>query len=309
MKSARVCLLFLIIPILLIQGSFGQSKKRRGNVDTPRNNIERPGVSAGRVNIPSPPPTRPTTPAPSTSGSSGGSPNTSTSPSRGYDPDAVNRSLWNGRYCRRILDNALSSNPFYRSFYGGRALGRCSSFFSTLGGIYGFDRIDVETAMFRFANGDTPLSPTIRRLALQRAKLSSETIRNEILAIESAIDRYESGKLSRREFDREMKESLGFVREAAKQIRKDYLLDYVDLNPDVKTSSYQRATSVAELRELVAELRRGSDKLDARLVQIQGNDEDGRVVSVSNLTSPSLDSMSKGIDRLAKTIKKSTKSL
>ncbi len=293
---------------LSLSAVFAQSGRPRP--DSPRQSVSR--STASSINRPSSTisrttasrPTRPTTTT-STSGSRGGSsygsPNSGNSTNDYYD-----------RYydrCRAYLNSLSSFNSYYRRWYSGRDLYLSSSFLSLLGYQYGFYGFNADYALYRFANGDSILTPTVSRLALRGSFLATDMLLTEARELNGLLDRYDRGEVTRRSFNDEVKSRIKRVREAAKAIRKDYYLSYLDSNEDAKLKKPDRAKNLSELRELVSEMQALALQVKGRLVDMRSNDENGRTVTVSSFQAPSFDSMAKGIDRLAKSFSKSAKRL
>ncbi|HLU99917.1 MAG TPA: hypothetical protein VKZ59_01535, partial [Acidobacteriota bacterium] len=88
------------------------------------------------------------------------------------------------------------------------------------------------------------------------------------------------------------------------RIRKDHFLDYVDLREDRDFDSPSRVASIPELRELVASLKDLSYQINQGIASYTQGDA-SRVVNVSDLQRPSLESLAKGVDRIANTIRDS----
>jgi hypothetical protein len=126
--------------------------------------------------------------------------------------------------------------------------------------------------------------------------------------LENIINRYEAGEIEEDEFENLVEDRTDQVRKLAKKIRKDDFLDYIDQRQKDYDGSFQEAQSVRGLKALTQQLRMMAYEIDTGLEAF--NEEDmTRVVNVRELERPSFDSLSKGIDRLAKTIERSAKSL
>ena len=158
--------------------------------------------------------------------------------------------------------------------------------------------------MWRYAQDDSPLTQEVVNLALSESSLAADSLIATVEELESLIDEYEAGILGQKSFEVEVERTTKRLRKLAKQIRKDYLLEYLDQSPKAKVPSYDRARSISELRELCQELHRSATAV-ANGIDAYYEKDMTRVVNVSDLQRPSFGTMTKEIDRLAKTISKS----
>ena len=122
--------------------------------------------------------------------------------------------------------------------------------------------------------------------------------------LEGLVDRYEMGEISQKDFDKQVEETTKRIRKLAKKIRKDDFLDYIDQRQIKYSASFKKVDSIEGLRALTQQLRLMAQDVDSGLETFHRKDM-SRVVEVGDLEQPSFDSLSKGIDRLAKTIDKS----
>jgi len=162
--------------------------------------------------------------------------------------------------------------------------------------------------LWRYRQGDSPLTQESMRVALQECVSASAGMLRLSEQLENITNRYEAGEIEEDEFKNLVKDKTDQVRKLAKTIRKDDFLDYIDQRQNDYDGSFQEAQSVRGLKALTQQLRMMAYEIDTGLEAF--NEEDmTRVVNVRELERPSFDSLSKGIDRLAKTIERSAKSL
>lgn len=158
--------------------------------------------------------------------------------------------------------------------------------------------------LWRYAQGDSPLTPKLMQLALEDASHHSETLVKLAAELEQLLTDFEAGKIDPKTLGREFDDRLDQMRKVAKKIRGDDNLEYLDQRPDMKLESPAQASSLAELRVLMASLQEMALQMKQGIMSFYTNDL-SRVVSVEDLNQPSFKSISKGIDKLSKTIEKS----
>ena len=161
---------------------------------------------------------------------------------------------------------------------------------------------------WRYAQGDSPLTPRVVRLALRDSFLAAASLVGLTKELEPVLLDFQAGRLDRKGCEREFGRILSEVRKLAKKIRKDDYLDYIDQRPKVKMPSPKKARSFAEMQALIAELRQLVVQMNQGILAFYDKDLT-RVVKVADLSQPSFQSISKGIDKLAKTIQKSVDQL
>ena len=98
------------------------------------------------------------------------------------------------------------------------------------------------------------------------------------------------------------------IRHLADQIRDDRGLDYVDQRRDVKLNSPKTVKTIPELRVLITKLREMTQQLRQGISSFYERDLT-RVVEVDELRKPSLKSISKGVDKLARALENSADQL
>lgn len=158
--------------------------------------------------------------------------------------------------------------------------------------------------LWRYAQGDSPLTPDIVKLALQDSSQAAHSLVGLSEDLKQLLADFEAGRLDRKSFEAEFDRTLAQVRKLAKKIRGDYYLGYIDQRTETKIEAPQAAASLAELRPLVDELHQMALEMQKGLSSFYTRDVT-RVVSVQDLAQPSFRSISKGIDRISKTIGKS----
>lgn len=158
--------------------------------------------------------------------------------------------------------------------------------------------------LWRYAQGDSPLTPGSVRLALQESSDRAVQLVDSARQLERLIDQYESGAMAKADFELQVRQTTERIKDQAKQIRKDHFLDYVDLREDRDFDSPSRVASIPELRQLVASLKDLSYQINQGIASYTQGDA-SRVVNVNDLQQPSLESLAKGVDRIANTIRDS----
>ncbi len=186
----------------------------------------------------------------------------------------------------------ISTGGWYRCNYFVEQLMRDYRF------VHGYDYL------WRYAQGDSPLTPEALALALRSSSSASRQLNLLADHLNHLIASYERGEIEQTAFNREVRTTTHQIRDWAKRIRKDYYLGYLDTGSDVDVPDYDEPTSLSELKGLAGQLRETAHGIDGTLEGFLHRDL-SRVVSVKDLQSPSTDSMSKQIDHLAKAIEKS----
>ncbi len=157
---------------------------------------------------------------------------------------------------------------------------------------------------WRYAQGDSPLTPRLVQFALQDSSLAAASLVALTEKLEPVLQDFREGRLDRNDSRREFDRILSDVRKLSKKIRGDHYLSYIDQRPTVKIQPRRKAVSWDELGALITELRQMAVQMREGIVSFYKSDLT-RVVNVSDLNQPSFKSISKGIDKLAKTIEKS----
>jgi hypothetical protein len=162
--------------------------------------------------------------------------------------------------------------------------------------------------LWRYRQGDSPLTPDSMRIALQQCVSASGGMLRLSDQLQGIINQYESGALTQEEFENQVEQTTKQIRKLSKKIRKDDFLDFIDQRQKDDVASYREATSVAGLKGLVNQLRLMAFEIDSGL-EAYNKEDMTRVVDVRELERPSFDSLTKGIDRLSKTIDRSANRL
>jgi hypothetical protein len=162
--------------------------------------------------------------------------------------------------------------------------------------------------LWRYRQGDSPLTRRNLRMALQGCATASAGMLRLSDQLDGLINQYETGELDQADFERQVDQTTKQIRNLAKKIRKDDFLDFIDQRQKKHVDSFQEVDSLHGLRELNQQLRMMASDVDSGLDAFHSQDM-SRVVDVRELERPSFDSLSKGIDRLAKTIDKSASRL
>lgn len=299
MRFLKPLSIFSFVALAAAPGLFGQTRPVRPDRSKAGREITRPSVSR--------PSTRPanTTPAPSAPAST---PAVGTS-NRGPSTSS-NRPSRNPYYndCDRYVNGIWYYNPYYRNWYSWRDRYRYYSLFSRLGWQYGFYGRQLTNSLRRLSYADNPLTSDMVKLLLRDSNQAAKALLADTNSLKLLISDFESGAIRQAVFEKQSRELLDRIRKSAKAIRKDYYVEFVDSDNDVKPKDYDPVSDLEGMRSLVADLEGLALQMQSRLYSI-ASDEDVRTVSIRTLQEPSLDSLSKGIDELAKTLKKSSKRL
>jgi len=168
--------------------------------------------------------------------------------------------------------------------------------------------LNIYNSAWRYSQGDSPLTQEMIEIGLLKPVSASSSILATCEDLTKLIDAYEDGRIDRTRFHQLVKVRTKAIRSFAKTIRNDVFLDYLDQTDNKAEVEADKARSIAELRMLCGKLRGFAAQIDTGLSAFYESDM-SRLVAVDALKRPSFDSLSKGIDRLAKSIEKSAKRL
>ena len=226
------------------------------------------------------------------------------SPSPGRTPGAGGSRVPAGGSSPRVPVNRSPRIQVYdpSGHFSSRGHYSCQRFVDRLCRRYSFLR--GREYLWRFAQGDSPLTPRMVQLALKDSLQAATSMVQLTEELQPLLLELQEGRLDRKSFERQSDEVLRQVRKLAKKVRKDYVLDYIEQRPQVKIPSRKEVRSIPELKMLVAQLHQMALQVREGISSFYDRDLT-RVVSVKDLNQPSLKSISKGIEKLAKTIDKS----
>jgi len=165
---------------------------------------------------------------------------------------------------------------------------------------YMMARYHLNELYFRrfYVNSEPLLTPQLIKLTLREPLRLSERMANAVDELDALVQQSQSGAAVDKEQLRAKAEEIS---ELAKRVRQDGMLGYVDLRKSrdlVKDMDSKSVTPevVAQLREMVTDLN----------AQLRGmyNQSSTATVSAASYTAPSLESLSKGIEKLSKSLKK-----
>ncbi len=156
----------------------------------------------------------------------------------------------------------------------------------------------------RYDVGDSPIDRNLLRLALQDSYEAANAMVNQVGNLSTLIDQLESNQLDRKQFQARFDTSLSEIRKLAKSIKKDERLEFLDQRKGVASEEPPKAASIAEMRELVAQLDEQANAMRNGLENYYVRDYT-RTVELDHLKQPSFKSLSDRIDKLAKAIEKS----
>lgn len=158
--------------------------------------------------------------------------------------------------------------------------------------------------LWRFAQGDSPLTEQSIRAILQEPAEISEQMLHLSAQLQDVIHSYRTGSIDADQLQRLVRAKTSEIRKAARKISGNYYLGYIDQRSSEDLGKEDRAASLEQLSALSEELGAYARQLNQDLSNYLERDQ-SRVVSVQHLATPSFESVSKGIDRLAKTIDRS----
>lgn len=156
----------------------------------------------------------------------------------------------------------------------------------------------------RFWVNSEPLThPALLKASLQQPLLLSEQILTLVDDLETILTDLEAGRSVDRQAIQDMAKN---IRDRAEDIRKDSSLDFLDLRKDrdVLDGTHPDELGLAaigKLREIAVDLHTQLRRMYTK--------EETSTVSVEDLSRPSFESMSKGIEKLSKVIEKSAEKL
>ena len=300
MRFLKPLWIFSLVFFLLAPGLFAQARPRPDRGSQSRN-ISRPSVNRSTA--------RPATSVSrATASPTTGTARVSGSTSRGSGTSATTHRDPYYNHCARTVNNIWAYNPYYRSWYGWRDRTRFYSLLSRLGWDYRLYGFQLNSSLQRFSFGDTPLTSDVLKLLLRGSTQASSALLADTQALKELMARFGSGEVSKAVFEERSLGLLNQIRNSAKLIRQDFYLEYVDSDNDVKPRNYSPVSDLDEMRSLVADLENMALQVQSRLDSF-GSDEDVRTISIHTMRQPSVESLSKGIGQLAKTLKKSSKRL
>lgn len=179
---------------------------------------------------------------------------------------------------------------------------RCGHFYYRLHMLFG--SFPVQEYLWRFAQGDSALTPRAIEMALNDSSLVAENLRSAALELRQIILDYQADHITQDQFENGVDRATDTIRDLSKKIRKDFFVDFIDQGREVDLGKSEKVASIPELLALSNELTQLSSQLRSDFDYYQENDVT-RVIDVSALQKPSFESLSKGIDRLAKVIENS----
>lgn len=167
---------------------------------------------------------------------------------------------------------------------------------------------NVHELAWRYAQGDTFLTPQVVDLALRNSAGATAMLRHHAQRLQHLIAAYERGEIDRATFSASGREAAKEIRRLAGRIRKDPLLDYLDIQADAALPQYDTPSSMRNLALLADELASTVAQMDGNLKSMINADAN-RVIGVDSLQQPSFEALSKRIDRMARVIEKSVTKL
>lgn len=167
------------------------------------------------------------------------------------------------------------------------------------------DRFYMDPTYFsRFYRNNEPLlTPKLQRLAVGNPLILSKRLVAAVDELSRMVEAREAGQ----PIDKDLiLAQVKQIRDLAKKIRNDDLLPYVDQRRDIDILKDKNVDTLG--LEAVGELRAMALDLNRQLANLY-NSSSTATISVDSLVQPSLASLSKGIERLCKTIETSAKRL
>ena len=232
------------------------------------------------------------------------------SSSAGESRDTRSETASTSSYPTSVISNPSPSAPtspnyggstyvpdYYTEWYYRQSL--VENFLRTLWNQYPY--FQYYTLQQQYSQGDTPLNSDVIRLVLQDSYEATNAIMRAVDQMSSLIDQREATQISLTDFQNSFDLATEDVRRLAKAIRKDARLEFLDQRRGVSLTDPPRARSIAELRQLVEQLRQATSEMRDGLETYYARDYT-RTIDLEHLKQPSFKSMSNQIDKLAKTI-------
>lgn len=173
---------------------------------------------------------------------------------------------------------------------------------------YQYSFMGAYDSAWRYAQGDTFLTPQVVMLALREPSQHTALLLRYSEQLQGLIRSYEAGELDRSTFTASSRDTAKEIRRLAGKIRKDPYLDYLDVNSKAAEPAYESPDSLRTLALMAEELATTAAQIDGNLRSMV-NPGENRVVAVDSLQQPSFESLSKRIDRMARLIEKSVTKL
>ena len=210
-----------------------------------------------------------------------------------------------------IATNAPTTTPRggYSNYGGNQSYYYPSyAYMSTCNFLYGLWRqypyFNWDYYAYRYSEGDSPIDRNLLRLALSDSHKSASAMQTRVNKLSSLVDQFEQGQIGRKQFQDSFEATLKEIRKLSKSIRNDERLKFLDQRRSVSVKQPPAATSIPELRRLVAELSDQVTEMKNGLETYYVRDYT-RVIDLNHLKQPSFKSVSERIDKLAKSIEKS----
>ncbi len=221
-------------------------------------------------------------------------------------PTVSSRDVYSGTASRVVANTGLPSSgggsyapDLSRSSFVSQSLWlRSQEYFWYLQSFYG-----VNPYYFRrfYRNSEPLMTPQIAKLTLRQPVALSMSMLEAVEQLETLIrDRQEGKSVSQQEIATRTEQ----IRDLAKQIRNDQSVAFFDQRKDkdlLKGMNLNTLEALTQLREMITNLN----------LQLKGLYDQSQTfaVSVDSLTQPSLSSLSKGIEKLSKSIETSTRKI
>lgn len=171
-----------------------------------------------------------------------------------------------------------------------------------------YSYIPIDYYNFRYSVGDSAVDQTLVRLALRDSIETAHFLVSYSEELSGLLDQYQSGTMDRAGFSERFSKTLSTIQKLAKTIRKDSRLAYLDQRRGIETTDPLKAKSIADLRNLVDELRQQAVQIESGL-EIHYQEDMSRVIDLKTLKQPSFKTLSTRIEKLSKTIKDSSKTI
>jgi hypothetical protein len=152
-----------------------------------------------------------------------------------------------------------------------------------------------------YRNREPLLTPELLKLTVRQPLKLSLQMLNSVDELETMVKERQAGKAVSGEAIAAKTQE---IRDLAKQIRNDQSLSFIDQRRDKNTLKTAEAESLG--LEAIAQLREMATDLNIQLKQMY-TESHSSTVSVEGLAAPSFGSLTKGIDRLTKTIESSAR--
>jgi len=166
-----------------------------------------------------------------------------------------------------------------------------------------FAFLPADEYLWRYAQGDSPLTLDSLAVVMQKPQRASENLLETSEQLDTLVAMYREGRIGQTELAQAIQAQAKSIRSSAKLIRKDAFVNYLDLNQHGEVPDFGNPRTLEELTSLSAELHRTAEAINEGVRGYVQKDMT-RVVAADDLRQPSIESLTKRADRIARAIQK-----